>query len=153
METIIKTIYTSILNGQKDAAISGMQAAVNAGLSPVDILKEAIVDAMTDASHLFESGKYFAPEMLITARAMQAAMGILKPYLTEADVEAVGPEKIFIGKEIAVLFEGDNKGDIWRGYTSNYIRVSAESVLPLKNQIKIVRITSAENSQAKGILV
>jgi|APSaa5957512576_1039674.scaffolds.fasta_scaffold200822_2 5-methyltetrahydrofolate--homocysteine methyltransferase len=102
METIIKTIYTSILNGQKDAAISGMQAAVNAGLSPVDILKEAIVDAMTDASHLFESGKYFAPEMLITARAMQAAMGILKPYLTEADVEAVGPEKIFIGKEIAL---------------------------------------------------
>lgn len=59
----------------------------------------------------------------------------------------------FIGKEIAVLFEGDNKGDRWKGYTGNYIRVTAESVLPLKNQIKMVKITAAEKGQATGTLV
>jgi len=59
----------------------------------------------------------------------------------------------FIGREVEVLFEGGNKGNIWKGYTGNYIRVSAESPLPLKNKISLVKIISAENGQAKGKLL
>ena len=59
----------------------------------------------------------------------------------------------FVGRELEVLFEGSNKGNIWKGYTGNYIRVSAESQLSLKNEIRLVKIISAENGQAQGKLV
>ncbi|MGE5777378.1 MAG: corrinoid protein, partial [Chloroflexota bacterium] len=44
---------------------------------------------------LFEAGEYFVPEMLISARAMQSGMAILKPYLQQTDVKSSG--KVVIG--------------------------------------------------------
>jgi 5-methyltetrahydrofolate--homocysteine methyltransferase len=44
---------------------------------------------------LFECGEFFVPEMLIAARAMQGALGLLKPHLAATGVQAVG--KVVIG--------------------------------------------------------
>lgn len=45
-----------------------------------------------------------------------------------------------LGKECRVLFEG-NKGDIWQGFTNNYIRVKYQNDSDLKNNIKRVIIS------------
>jgi 5-methyltetrahydrofolate--homocysteine methyltransferase len=45
---------------------------------------------MAEVGRLFEEGEKFVPEMLISARAMQAGMEILKPCLAEAGVETLG---------------------------------------------------------------
>jgi len=50
---------------------------------------------MTEVGRLFEAGEKFVPEMLIAARAMQAALEFLRPELVEAEVQAVG--KVVIG--------------------------------------------------------
>jgi 5-methyltetrahydrofolate--homocysteine methyltransferase len=50
---------------------------------------------MTKVGELFEAGEKFVPEMLISARAMQSAMEILKPQLVDAGVESSG--KVVIG--------------------------------------------------------
>jgi 5-methyltetrahydrofolate--homocysteine methyltransferase len=50
---------------------------------------------MTEVGRLFEEGDYFVPEMLISARAMQAGLGVLKPHLVESGVEPIG--KVVIG--------------------------------------------------------
>ena len=44
---------------------------------------------------MFEDGEFFVPEMLIAARAMQGGMAILKPHLTDGDVQC--PGKVVIG--------------------------------------------------------
>jgi 5-methyltetrahydrofolate--homocysteine methyltransferase len=90
MESKIKVIYDNILQGQQKEAVSGVQAAIDAGLPPGDILNEGMVDAMTEVGRLFEEGEYFVPEMLISARAMQGGLALLKPYLIEADVKSAG---------------------------------------------------------------
>ena len=46
--------------------------------------------AMTEIGRLFENGEKFIPEMMIAARAMQAAVNILKPLLVDAEVDSVG---------------------------------------------------------------
>ena len=56
----------------------------------------------------------------------------------------------FVGKSLEVLFEGNAKGDIWSGYTENYIRVAVESTTPLQNQLLEVTITESKNGQAVG---
>lgn len=50
---------------------------------------------MAAVGQLFEDGKFFVPAMLIAARAMSAALQILKPRLVEQGVEPIG--KIAIG--------------------------------------------------------
>jgi 5-methyltetrahydrofolate--homocysteine methyltransferase len=50
---------------------------------------------MTEVGKKFEEGEYFVPEMLISARAMQSGLAILKPLLVASDVRATG--KVVIG--------------------------------------------------------
>lgn len=90
MDQKIKQIYDSILDGQQKEAVSGVQAAIDAGLSPGDILNDGMVDAMAEVGRLFEEGEYFVPEMLIAARAMQSGLALLKPHLIEADIKSAG---------------------------------------------------------------
>jgi 5-methyltetrahydrofolate--homocysteine methyltransferase len=50
---------------------------------------------MAEVGRLFENGEKFVPEMLIAARAMQAAVDLLKPHLAQGEVQVVG--KVAIG--------------------------------------------------------
>jgi 5-methyltetrahydrofolate--homocysteine methyltransferase len=50
---------------------------------------------MTEVGRRFEEGEYFVPEMLISARAMQSGLAILKPLLVASEVAATG--KVVIG--------------------------------------------------------
>ena len=50
---------------------------------------------MAEVGRMFEEGEYFVPEMLIAARAMAAALGLLKPHLVEQGVKPIG--KVAIG--------------------------------------------------------
>lgn len=95
MDSKYEVIYNSILEGQQNDTISGVQAAIDAGLPPGDILNKGMVDAMAEVGRLFEEGEYFVPEMLIAARAMQSGLALLKPLLIEADIESAG--KVAIG--------------------------------------------------------
>ncbi len=90
MDPKLKVIYDSILEGQQNEAVSGVQAAIDAGLPPGEILNDGMVDAMAEVGRLFEEGEYFVPEMLIAARAMQSGLALLKPHLIEADIESAG---------------------------------------------------------------
>lgn len=90
METIIKEIYQGIMDGQHKAVEARVQAALQAGISPKTLLNEGMIAAMAEVGRLFEAGEYYVPEMLISARAMQTGLAILKPYLKDADVKPSG---------------------------------------------------------------
>jgi 5-methyltetrahydrofolate--homocysteine methyltransferase len=95
MHPILQTIYNGILDGQQKSVIESVQAALDAGLPPSQILNEGMIAAMAEVGQRFESGDYFVPEMLIAARAMQGGMALLKPYLKEGGVESAG--KVIVG--------------------------------------------------------
>lgn len=90
MDPKITAIYTFILNGEREEACASIQAALDAGLAPVEILEGGMIGAMAEVGRLFEQGEYFVPEMLIAARAMQAGLVLLKPHLTEANHHSIG---------------------------------------------------------------
>jgi 5-methyltetrahydrofolate--homocysteine methyltransferase len=50
---------------------------------------------MAQVGQLYEEGEIFVPEMLVAARAMSAALGVLKPHLVEQGVKYNG--KVAIG--------------------------------------------------------
>jgi len=95
MESLIKEIHTAVMEGQSDVVQEKVRAAMAAGLPASTILNEGMIAAMGEVGCLFEEGEYFVPEMLISARAMQAGLALLKPALKEADVKSAG--KVIVG--------------------------------------------------------
>jgi 5-methyltetrahydrofolate--homocysteine methyltransferase len=90
MESALQEIYDGILNGDRAAVKAGITTALSQGQAAQAILNQAMIGAMSEVGRLFEEGEYFVPEMLVSARAMQEGLGLLRPYLVAADIKPVG---------------------------------------------------------------
>jgi len=86
----LESIYDAVLNGDNKKSAAETEAALKSGVKAEDILHKACIPAMAEVGRLFEEGEKFVPEMLISARAMQAAMALLRPELVKADVKTLG---------------------------------------------------------------
>lgn len=95
MKEHLNPIYQSVLSGDQNGVIAGVENALGEGINPELILNQGMIAAMTEVGRLFEEGEYFVPEMLIAARAMQSGLAILRPALAEADIQPKG--KVAIG--------------------------------------------------------
>jgi 5-methyltetrahydrofolate--homocysteine methyltransferase len=91
----IKDIFDNVVVGHAADVEEGVRTALADGIDAEMILNEALVAAMGEVGKRFEAGDLYVPEMLIAARAMQAGLKVLKPYLAKADFKAAG--KIAIG--------------------------------------------------------
>ncbi len=95
MSTELDDLYEGILDGDMAGTPTRVQGALDAGIAPNVILNESMIAAMAEVGQLFEDGEFFVPEMLVSARAMQAGLGVLKPHLIASGVNPVG--KVVIG--------------------------------------------------------
>jgi 5-methyltetrahydrofolate--homocysteine methyltransferase len=95
MESQIQELFQAILDGDKNSATTRVQAALDSNIDPSLILNDGMISAMSEVGRLFEQGDYFVPEMLISARAMQAGLAVLKPYLAQSNILSTG--KVVIG--------------------------------------------------------
>ena len=91
----LKTIYNNVIEGTASAVEAGVREALAAGIGADTILKDALIAAMGEVGNRYEEGDMFVPEMLISARAMQAGLALLKPYLIGGKAESAG--KVAIG--------------------------------------------------------
>jgi 5-methyltetrahydrofolate--homocysteine methyltransferase len=91
----LETIYAAILKGDAKKAEAEVAAALQDNLGADVILNRACIPAMAEVGRQFEAGDKFIPEMLISARAMQSAMNLLKPLLVKENVQPVG--KVILG--------------------------------------------------------
>jgi 5-methyltetrahydrofolate--homocysteine methyltransferase len=94
MENLLENITRGILDGDQSLVTTQVQAALTDKVEPQSIL-DAMTRAMTEVGRLFEEGEYFVPEMLVSARAMQAGMNILQPVLSSGNIKSKG--KVIIG--------------------------------------------------------
>jgi 5-methyltetrahydrofolate--homocysteine methyltransferase len=115
MDESISKLYNAILEGDAEGAKEGVRTSLDAGLEPGNILAEGMIAAMREVGRRFEEGEYYVPEMLISARAMQAGLTMLKPHLVKGDVKSAGRVAIGtvkgdlhdIGKNlVALMLEG-----------------------------------------------
>ena len=65
------------------------------GINAKDILNRGMLTAMEVIGGPFRDGSVFIPEVLLSARAMNAALTVLEPYLAKEKKDATG--KILLG--------------------------------------------------------
>lgn len=95
MSDILDDLFDSIVDGDIDVTSVHVQTALDTGSSASVLLQDVMIPAMREVGTLFEEGEYFVPEMIVSARAMQAGLKLLKPHLAASGVEPVG--KVVIG--------------------------------------------------------
>ena len=142
MEPYLDKIYANILEGNKNGVATNVQAALDAEVDASVILNDGMIKAMTEVGRLFEEGEYFVPEMLISARAMQAGLDILKPYLIEADVKSSG--KVVIG-----TVKGDLH-DIGKNLVAMMLEGAGFEIIDLGTDVdptRYVQVASEEGAQ------
>jgi len=111
----LKGLAEAIINGKADAARELTQQAVDEKTAPKQIIDEGLIAGMSEVGRRFKANEFYVPEVLIAARAMHAALDVLKPLLAESDVQPVGYVAIGtvkgdlhdIGKNlVAMMLEG-----------------------------------------------
>jgi 5-methyltetrahydrofolate--homocysteine methyltransferase len=76
----LQDLNTAITKGKKNDAEELTRQAIESGLGAADVL-DALTTAMAGIGERFKKNEIYVPEVLIAARAMNAAMAILEPVL------------------------------------------------------------------------
>jgi 5-methyltetrahydrofolate--homocysteine methyltransferase len=110
-----EALAEAVIAGDLEGAVAETQAALDDGAEVQAILDDGLIAAMDEVGERFAAGDMFVPEMLRSARAMQQAMHLIRPLLTESDLAAKGNVLIGtvkgdvhdIGKNlVAMMMEG-----------------------------------------------
>src|SRR5271157_2511287 len=88
-------LFDAILSGDNKTARAVTIAALAAGTDPGAMVTDCMIPAMDEVGRRFESEEYFVPELLLSGRAMKAAMELIRPLLTAAGAEPKG--RVVIG--------------------------------------------------------
>lgn len=87
---LLNDISNSLQQGRAPKVKELVQQAVDEGLEPEKVLEEGLLAGMSIIGQQFKVNEIFVPEVLIAARAMNAGISILQPYLAKAGIEHKG---------------------------------------------------------------
>src|ERR1035437_3955742 len=88
-------LYQAILHGDAKASERIARLALNENADPMELVTESMIPAMDEVGRLFECEEYFVPELLLSGRAMKAALDLIRPLLTARGIQPVG--RVIIG--------------------------------------------------------
>ena len=144
MDSIVKEVNSAVIDGNASEVKSKVQAALDNGVEAETILNSGLIAAMKEVGQLFEDGEYFVPEMLISARAMQSGMVILRPILVAQDIKPIG--KVVIGTVKGDLHE------IGKNLVSMMLEGSGFQIIDLGTDASPEKFLEAVNTHKPNIV-
>jgi corrinoid protein of di/trimethylamine methyltransferase len=94
MPELIK-LTDAIMNGDAKGAVAITKEALDENVDPQELVSKYMIPAMDEMGRRFETGDCFVPELLISARAMKGALGLIRPLLAAKGAEPLG--RVVIG--------------------------------------------------------
>jgi 5-methyltetrahydrofolate--homocysteine methyltransferase len=94
-DSVLKQIGEALIKGDRSAVSGLTEEALKGGLGVKKILDEGLIAAMETVGSRFKTNEIFIPEVLISAKAMQAGMKVLEPHLVKGGIKPIA--KIAIG--------------------------------------------------------
>ncbi|MGS4884395.1 corrinoid protein [Roseibium sp. MB-4] len=94
-DELVEQMHDDLYDGLQEEIQDAVNILLERGWAPYDILTKALVEGMRIVGVDFRDGILFVPEVLLSANAMKAGMGILRPLLAETGAPKVG--KMVIG--------------------------------------------------------
>lgn len=76
-----KHIFDGVVKGNRKGIIALVEKGLEQGLTPDGIIEEALIPAINEVGRLYESQRYFLPQLISGAEAMKLAIDYLEPML------------------------------------------------------------------------
>lgn len=86
----LQKLHDAVLTGDAKTAKMVTEQALAGGVEPLKLVQDYMMPAMAEVGRRFETNEYFVPELLISARAMKAALELIRPLLIASGSEPVG---------------------------------------------------------------
>ena len=90
-----KTIIDAMVGYDEPKVLDLVQNGLDEGIAAKEILNQGLIAGMDIVGEKMENEDMFIPEVLMAAKVMSAAVGILKPLLAAEDMSAMG--RVIIG--------------------------------------------------------
>ena len=133
--TVMKDLKSALINGLEDDVVRLTKEALDTGNSPVEILNDSLSAGMAVVGDYFQQREFFLPDVLLAARAMKAAMTVLKPLLEGTTVESKGT--VVIG-----TVKGDVH-DIGKNLVGIMLRGAGFEVIDVGNDASVAQFVDA----------
>jgi 5-methyltetrahydrofolate--homocysteine methyltransferase len=141
MSAELSGIITALQSGRAAPTRAAVEAALQAGLSPLEVLNGGLIPGMEVVGRRFGAGEIFLPEVLVAARAMHAGMAVLRPLLAASGIPPQG--RIVLG-----TVKGDLH-DIGKNLVGTLLQGAGYEVIDLGTDVEADRfIDSALEQQA-----
>lgn len=128
--TLYAAMKAAIVEGDKATALELAETAVSSGTSLLEVIERGYLPGLQEVGELWERGDYFLPELIASAEAMKAAMGVIGPRLAAEDRAARSGGKVVIG-----TVEGDIH-DIGKNLVAALLRAAGFEVHDLGADVK-----------------
>ncbi|MDI3486960.1 MAG: monomethylamine corrinoid protein [Methanolobus sp.] len=145
LDTLRDTVVTQNINGCAEAT----QAALDAGLSAVEIINDGLSPGMKIVGDKFEAAEIYLPQIMMSAKAMNAAMELLLPVLEEEKGDTEG-----VGTAITYVQEGDIH-DIGHRLVTTMLEANGFKIVDMGVDVPNEKVaeTVAQNKDKKLLLV
>lgn len=140
----IEELYEAVLAGDKSTAEHLTREAIEASADPQSLIDQGMIPAMDEVGRRFEEEEYFVPELLLSARAMKAALAIVTPLLSESG----GSHK---GRVVIGTVQGDLH-DIGKNLVSSMLEGAGFEVIDLGTDVSPEQFVTAVEENAADLV-
>jgi corrinoid protein of di/trimethylamine methyltransferase len=92
----------SVIDGDPERAAELGRRALDAGIGPLDAIREGFVPGLNLVGELFGKGEMYLPDLVLAGEAMKAAAAVLEPELRRS-----GSRRESLGKIVLGTVQGD----------------------------------------------
>ncbi|MCR4694444.1 MAG: homocysteine S-methyltransferase family protein [Pseudobutyrivibrio sp.] len=171
----ISPIAQCVIKGQKEEIVPLVQQAIHNGVDPQAIIEDHLIKGINVVGDLYDKKKYFLPQLIAGANAMETGMKLIEPLLANNAGEAKATVVIAtvegdihdIGKNLVVLMlknYGYNVIDLGKDIKADdivekaielkadIIGLSALMTTTMTHMAEVVEVAKAKGCQAKIII-
>lgn len=138
-------IYVDVVKGNKASIVVNVKKALDSGRKPQDIIDNELIPAVNKVGELFEKKKYFLPQLIAGATAMDMAIEYITPYLEIKDDENKK------GTVVIATVEGDIH-DIGKNLVALMLKNYGYNVIDLGKDVPCEKIIEAAKEYNADII-
>jgi 5-methyltetrahydrofolate--homocysteine methyltransferase len=141
---MLNDIQEALLKGKRDDVEKLVTQALAAGVPTARILNEGLIAGMEKLGVLFKNNEVFIPEVLVAARAMNAGLAKLEPYLVRDGIQPKGA--VVIG-----TVKGDLH-DIGKNLVAMMLKGSGYKIIDLGIDVSAEKFAAAAKEHGANIV-
>lgn len=129
MSELFAAMRKSVIDGAPEVAARLAKQSIEQGVNPLDSINHGYVEGITYVGEKYGCRELFLPDMLASAEAMKAAVGILEP-----EMKKTGAQREMLGKVVLGTAKGDIH-DIGKNLVGTMLSASGFEVFDLGTSV------------------